>query len=329
MCIRDSVRPCVHGEIKKEDQSCVKCESGTYSILDPMDTSNGLFDCKSCVANADCYGGTLIVPRFGYWRHHELSTVIGVCPLPISCIGPANNTVWQSDCRYGHKGTMCFACIKYWAKASEKNPCDECDYSIFNYVKLGATILFFFIYIFYQVVKSFDGAITDDVILIKLLQEHIQLSTIIYSIDLGWPKTLSDVNQAQKSVAVGSDGFFSIDCITQLIFEDVYMMKVSFAILSPILLGIISTLLWYLVKFALKKIFDFSITLRENILATVIMIYFMVYPDIVNKTISLFNCRVIDDYRNIAVLQMNPDVVCYGEYHHCLLYTSPSPRDQA
>lgn len=65
-----SFRYCQPGEIETESKQCVKCSYGTYSF-DWNST-----ECKQCMDNARCEGGTEIQVNKGYWRLSTNSTTI-------------------------------------------------------------------------------------------------------------------------------------------------------------------------------------------------------------------------------------------------------------
>ena len=66
------VRPCLRGELFKEDLSCMRCDQKTYSLEDPMGFNASFQRCYPCFDGAECLGGEhnikyIILYVFEHW----------------------------------------------------------------------------------------------------------------------------------------------------------------------------------------------------------------------------------------------------------------------
>ena len=86
--IQTFVRLCVTGELFIiGDLSCYLCQPGDYSIDDPQAMDAATQNCRSCPSDAICPGGNEIIPKKGFWRAHQNTTLIIACSSQSSCLG--------------------------------------------------------------------------------------------------------------------------------------------------------------------------------------------------------------------------------------------------
>ena len=92
---------------------------------------------------------------------------------------------------------------------------------------------------------------------------------------------------------------FSIDCLFKLKDIDpgisLFYVKVIIYGLIPIIVGLISCVIWYMVYFYKKKIQNVDIDVLLNIRVTCYIVVYVTYPSIANLCFSLFNCFTMDD----------------------------------
>ena len=62
--------------------SCDPCPANSYSLDDPYQFK----DCKRCPENAECPGGSKIVPLPSFWRYDMMTTKILKCPESSACL---------------------------------------------------------------------------------------------------------------------------------------------------------------------------------------------------------------------------------------------------
>lgn len=72
------VRPCLHGEERLVDNTCLPCTTSFFSVSPEQ-------PCEPCPAGAYCPGGTIVVPIDGYWQSSPLSDRIHRCMNRDAC----------------------------------------------------------------------------------------------------------------------------------------------------------------------------------------------------------------------------------------------------
>ena len=70
------------GEVQPRPELCQLCAPATYSFNPTAPTCNA-----PCPANADCFGGSTLVPHTGYWHSAYTSEAMDACPNPSACQG--------------------------------------------------------------------------------------------------------------------------------------------------------------------------------------------------------------------------------------------------
>eukprot|EP00347_Sterkiella_histriomuscorum_P014497 403360653 len=121
--------------------SCIICEIGTFSL------TFGSTLCNECLSNAECFGGSQVSLKSGYWRSSYYSTQIHPCINSDSCIGGIiHNNTQSSDllCKAGYGGNLCEKCVTYngiqYTKLTSKE-CGQCPEMIFSLLTMIALLL--------------------------------------------------------------------------------------------------------------------------------------------------------------------------------------------
>ena len=329
--INFNIRKCIAGEIHQPDDSCYECPAGKYSLDDPNDNSKKFLKCWECPLNAICLGGNKITPLEGFWRAINYSILIVPCPSKYGCLGMNDNDFYELTeeeqirgvCANENEGNLCFSCKKGYARSKNEGECQECQSLYAIYIKMALTLVFFVVYIFFQVNIFSKGKQEDPhlTVLMKLLLNHFQIFSItklLYN-DLKVDFTLSmDIENYFSFVY---QDFMFIDCLIQDINEDMYIQKVIFTTILPILFFLIMTIFWllaFLFLFIKKKIFannNLSKFLQNKLTATLIILVFILYAEILKKGFSLFNCILINEETNQSVLKMSPNLDCWDYIH--------------
>lgn len=323
------VRNCNIGEIYLDDLSCFICNKGTYSLLDfSIQIAK---KCKNCPANALCMGGKYISPLQGFWRYSNNSELILKCSSEQSCLG-INGLKWddlnemqkiQGVCNKGYHGNICFYCDKGLARMKNNAPCESCEGMAVIYIKMFFSLFFIVIYISGQA-KIFSNVESNDpnfAILVKLMLNHFQTISLINLIDLGWTVEFNFFFSVQDYLSCLTEDFFVIDCIINDIDQDLLVQKIIFTILLPIILSIFMVIIWvsaYLYFSRLTKgekrtyIHEYLI---EKMRITLLILLFILYPEIIRKCFSLMNCILIDDSNFTSVLSLSPNIECWSGIH--------------
>jgi len=94
--------------------SCVTCATGSYSFENPYKASY----CNQCPAQIDCYGGSQVGPKRGYWMENSNDLMAIKCPYPSACLGGYVDYEYfpSGKCSYPHQGNLCNQCAPTFAK---------------------------------------------------------------------------------------------------------------------------------------------------------------------------------------------------------------------
>ena len=341
------VRKCIIGEIYLDDDTCFECHMGTYSIADPMKRSEAK-SCLNCPDNSFCKGGKHISPLKDYWRNSINSTLILKCLTPYSCLGIGNDIyeilqknfsqfneteIIQGKCAENYEGNFCFRCKKGLARFKANAECQECQSLYIVYIKMVLSSIFMVLYISFQA-KVFSKIEHKDphlAVLTKLLLNHFQTVSMINLIDLGWTVEFNFYFSFQDYLSFLSQDFFVIDCMIQNIGEDLLVQKIIFTTLLPVILSLVMLIIWssvFLYLFFSKKsetstkIYRFMI---DKMRITLLILIFILYPEILRKSFSLLNCMLIDNYSNLTVLSLSPNVQCWSSQHSYWVKTASVP----
>ena len=286
--IRVIFRNCTYGE-KINIDSCVLCPGGKY-LIEPEDV------CKTCPTGAMCNNGSNIYPIEGYWRVSNFTDILYSCPISDACLGFNNNySNYIGTCAVGYYGNLCGACeIGYSLSSSGK--CSRCPSPELNIVISLLLIIFVLSIIVILVKSTLKSAFSPTSlysIYIKIFTNYLQIILVTTQFNLSWPSYVIQLFSIQKSAATASDQIFSIDCYfnkeNSNNIHNVYFYKVIFAALLPFIISIISFIVWLFICFA-HNTNDY---LKRELFTTIIVIFFLVHPNIVKTIFGSVSCRSI------------------------------------
>ena len=227
-----SFRNCRIGERYIENFICQECPLNTYSFI--RNFNDRITDlCKDCSKESfNCFGGSKLTPRKGFWRLNEKSTNFLECPNPTACLGDTRKfidskySVQYSTgiCADGYKDVKCTVCDKNWG-ISSKYSCISCDnlYYFQAVFKMLIKILFSLYSVFAAINMSktitnenksinFDEVISSNCI--KVFNNHIQILTLMVTLPFKFPVKLSYDLNFFLSIAPSDPGSaFSLECL--------------------------------------------------------------------------------------------------------------------
>jgi hypothetical protein len=79
--IKFRMKPCLIGDAYTNDSKCLRCSNNEYLLAAPTVHQY----CIPCNANINCYGGSIIAPKDGYWRADAYNESILKCPNSEAC----------------------------------------------------------------------------------------------------------------------------------------------------------------------------------------------------------------------------------------------------
>jgi hypothetical protein len=306
-----NMRVCRMGE-SVTGRDCVVCKNGEYS-LDPNE------GCKLCDENAVCYGNYTMVPKKGYWRSSIYTDLFIECLNPDACIGseaPPKPLSLTGDCATGYTGNLCHSCEIGYSRTA-KNMCSECPSRAANIMKIIGLMIIAIIICTLMVYTTMRSAMKPKSlksIYMKILINHFQLVSISASFNLDWPRLVLNVLQGQENIGVVTDQILSIDCLLSGYTNDnhteyVYYTKLIIAVFLPIVIIIACTIIWGIVscyKYSTKY-------LKQELVASIIILLFLVHSSIVQSMFSTFNCMELDPGE--YWLLDNLDIRCWDSQH--------------
>jgi hypothetical protein len=120
-----------------------------------------------------------------------------------------------------------------------------------------------------------------------------------------------------SALSSGQEYVFSFDCLYRLggmnfNMSNFYVEVIKYGLL-PIVASGIGALVWYLIQQYRLWRGQEGLKLRQNIVVTVFVIVYLMYPTISNMSFSLFNCVALDDGN--SYLKRDMSVECWTGAH--------------
>jgi hypothetical protein len=304
------LRDCQSGEAYIGN-NCVVCASGTYS-LDPNQ------DCADCPAGAICYGGSLMVPKAGYWRSSKTSDKFLKCNLPDTCLGsPYIVPSLTGVCKLGYRGNLCQACDNGYS-VSGPDKCGQCPGWSENVAKLLGIGIAIMLYSAVLVRSSLKTAYMPQAlhsIYLKIFTNYLQLVMLTTELDLNWPSFVRSFYKQQSYAGQVDQQLFSFDCFLigqQASGDDytqVYFDKLVIQALLPVIISLGVLVFWMTVYYFSRR----ESILRKELIASLVILFFLVHPGLVKDYFGAFSCRRLDD--DSLWLNANLDIKCFSDNH--------------
>ena len=169
---------------------------------------------------------------------------------------------------------------------------------------------------------------------IKLLMNHLQLIILTASFNFDWPQSVVEIFETSEPVAQVATHILSFDCFLDQRSEDsdtssdsesnlirLYYQKMIMYTVMPMVIALCSFSFWNLYYCNKGRIG--KLKKPSRIMATLIILFFLVHPSIVQYMFSNFNCIDIDGEQRV----MNDlEVQCWSSehYNYSLLLAVPA-----
>lgn len=268
-----------------------------------------------------CLGGSKIAPLPGFWRYDEFTENIIECKNTESCAGGYSNNVYTPTgiCNTPYKGNVCSNCDVMYGKFGSSARCSNCHDNPIYYVKFAGFFLIQIITIIYTIIcnilekdKSMnqrrknlktDGTVKAAFhsILIKIIINYVQMSSLIVGIGIDWPTVISDLFSVLTNVFPSQKDGFSVECFLALNMtnaEDIYYVRYFVTLVLPVFIWLLMAGI-YAVKLKshgerLRK----NKTFKKNLAVFSVVIGFVSQPNIVKPSLEFFNCINLRDPSN-------------------------------
>lgn len=314
-----SLRSCLKGEAFSSSGACVEWEEDTEYSLSTLTTVG---NCKECqTQRMYCNGGADIGPKPGYWRSSEESDNFIKWLLESSWLGyvsPSNNNLgeWFT----GYQRILCADWEVGYSRTGEFE-CSKCPLFIWNVLRLAGVGIAITFGLVIMIRSTLAGALQRknvQSVYIKILMNHLQLITLTASFDFDWPERVLKIFDTTKPVAEVSTQFLSFDCFldqrnsgdTDGNLVRLYYQKMTMYGALPLFLGLGSVLFWSL--YFCKKKNQIKAKRNARMIATLIILFFLVHPTIVEYMFSNFNCMDIDEEKRVV---RDLEVECWKSEH--------------
>lgn len=319
--LRVEMRECLIGESLVGIQ-CVVCPEGKYS-LDPS------VSCKQCLSEAICYGNYTMVPQSGYWRANMLTEVFWECPNHDACIGspePPLTLSYTGLCEDGYYGNLCNGCKSGFSRQNSID-CVSCPTFIVNVVKMvgiGVGVVLALVIIIKTSISSARKPRSQYSIFIKILLNYFQLVMLTASFSLQWPSYMKELFRVQETAGNVTDQVFSIDCFLDSKQEDSQASTVRLKVLAisflPVIIFVGSLVIWLPVAILKRQ----RAILKNEMVATIVISFFLVHPSIVKFMFNFLNCRELTPGEYWMALYLN--IKCWDYIHtrYALIVAVPS-----
>ena len=300
--LKVEMRSCLLGE-SFSGKDCVPCATGKFN-LEPSAT------CQECLPEAICYGNFTIVPRGGYWRTGPLSPTFYECPNKDACIGspsPPEKLSLTGECADGYYGNLCNGCLSGYSRQNQ-NQCLPCPSIVVNIVRLAGIslgVLIALVVIIRTAINAARRSRSYYSIYIKIMLNYLQLVMLTSTFQMKWPGYMKQLFSIQNSAGNITEQIFAVDCFfsgsTESQANAVRMKLVGMA-LAPFAILCCSLVIWLPVALLCRHVNY----LVNEMLATIVICFFLVHPSIVKFVFGFMYCRELDpgqfwqnDYLNI------------------------------
>ncbi|CAD8101351.1 unnamed protein product [Paramecium primaurelia] len=313
------------------NQTCLKCPSGTYSLMN-------FNQCLQCLTQIEsCPGGSDLIIKQGYWRPNNQTDQIEYCGKSQSqCLGGAQNFT----CVEGYIGALCNDCDYYavqWNVSYTRNQsgnCQLCQNDTFNILKIFLSFLWILIALFISVRGSLklvrsqlsayylrmmgmffatrSNMIFDKTeILMKLVSSYFQLISIIQIIEFDFPSPIVFLVQMIGNPL--STFGYSIECFllqTHIDIEIVYLRQLWNLFIS--LLFVISFVFIYSIIQLCKKN-KLEDQTKTVFITCFIQVNFYFQGDIIEGLLKLMFCiKASGQY----YIQAATSYICYTDQYY-------------
>lgn len=288
--VKLEMRPCVIGE-SLTGQDCVVCSEGRFNL-------EAGATCEPCLAEALCYGNYTIVPRAGYWRTHYLSPTFFACPNDLACLGspsPPEQLSLTGECALGYYGNLCNGCSNQYSRQN-LNECQLCPSLATNVLRLtgiGMGVIIVLIVTIRTAIVAARKPRSYYAIYIKILLNYLQLVMLTSSFQMRWPSYMEQLFNIQRSAGNATEQVFAIDCFfsgTNDSQANSVRMKLVAMALAPFLILCAALVIWLPVALLRRRV----AYLANEMIASIVICFFLVHPSIVKFVFSFLYCRELD-----------------------------------
>eukprot|EP00906_Rhabdomonas_costata_P016852 RCo024212 len=317
------------------------CSSNEYSMYGELI----LTACHPCPEGGKCDGSIYVAALPGYWRSESqfplttvelLATVANGLPMRSDALTPAYPADpnlytfysckqggacpggYQVSCGVGYEDVLCSACSSGYGLGGYRvdDSCQSCSSAGVS----GVLIVIFFLglalilgLLSYAVLQdnALFGKYNADnryvSVVLRLLWNHVQMGSVIVEFRLGWPGAMDAVFVVFNRISNLNYNFRSFNCG----FGTDFFGRLAVYFCTPITCLVITTIVlsavWYY-----KVAHGRPTFIKEKLVATNVVITFLLYPTLLRQVADIFICR---DLYGTRYLEQQLSYPCYTGHH--------------
>ena len=156
----------------------------------------------------------------------------------------------------------------------------------------------------------------------KIFINYLQLAMLTATFNLSWPEPVLELFTVQETAGSVTEQLFSFDCFLKdagYSASDVYYTKLVVASLIPVFLGLLAVATWSLYSFFKRK-YKY---MRIHLLATLVILFFLLHPSVVKTLFSSMNCVELED--DEYWLEEDLAIQCWDSAHITAVLTVSVP----
>ena len=280
------------------------------------------WSCNPCPLGASCSGPITwagVKARFGYWREGRK---FYRCLIPAACLGAPNPVLNETKAYPGNvdhnescnttvdvpASRLCASCKFGYVRGASLGSCTKCSRTVVTItwfiLAIVLSVCMLIVLIIVTVFKPRVIMFSDGVK--KIALSYVQLSMLGSQLRVPWSSAVRSLFHIQ-GVCVGvTESFLSVDCLLQSWTTwELFRLKYLSIFFFPVLVVPIAYIGIRVGKGTLHQLH-----------ATIVLLFYLFYPTVAQKTGILFTCIHIGGVEYFA---LDPEIQCWQGAHANLL----------
>jgi hypothetical protein len=145
-------------------------------------------------------------------------------------------------------------------------------------------------------------------IYLKIFTNYLQLVFLTSELDLSWPWYAYKLFTSQNTLTTGSDQLLSLECYlasSGISYEKYFYINIGLYSHLPLVLFFLALITWIGIC-AIEQNWKY---MKREFFTTIVVLFFLFYPNIVRALFSIFSCKFISDHG--WFISSNLIVQCY------------------
>merc|ERR1711865_750324 len=233
----------------------------------------------------------------------------------------------EEKCRFGHSNTsseICDDCESGYFKPLGGKVCEQCPEGGNNALLTALTALLAVAYACFMIADTLEGTqrIIDmdtsmpfHTIAIRIVASYMQVTSLLNSFELKLDDSDISASTVEGLGIVSTIGkqALSFDCSASSTRGlDLFLTKQTVAVTLPLMIVPVIFVVWFLI-YKIKKHTENPLrSLSDDVFASLFVLYYLLFPTLVNRIAITFACTTLDDQTRIT---HSLSTTCWGEAH--------------